>query len=295
MKRDPASWDAVLPGLMLAAVISQAVHAQEGSGSRDDVRKATVGMRGFVKQVVLTGSELVPAPSSFKTPLVVRVLKTWPHGDHLRYDIEWQGLEEGSYNLVDYLVRKDGSSTEGLPAIEVEVEGLLPITELEPSDAEPKAAERVGGYSKLQVIGAIVWGVGLLAILFVGRKRKPRAAPPPPAKATLADRMRPLVEKIASGGGEESHKAELERLLLQFWRVRLDLGDRKAVEAIVAIKENEEAGALMRTVEQWLHAPRPPQDIDVNKLLEPYRSVSAADFEVRSSAEQSPAADGGRA
>ena len=44
-----------------------------------DQRKATVGMRAYIEQVVLEGSELVPAPADTSTQVVVRVVKTWPH------------------------------------------------------------------------------------------------------------------------------------------------------------------------------------------------------------------------
>lgn len=250
------------------------------SAQARDQREATVGMRAYVEQIVLEGSELVPAPSSFESPIRLRVLKTWPHGEHLRYDLEWMGLEPGTFDLVEYLERKDGSGKDGLEPVRVTVKALLPFGEFEPGETQPKRAAEVGGYTTTQIVLGVFWGIGLLAILFVGRKRLPRSAPPAP-KPTLADRLRPLVEKVASGDADEAHKAELERLLVAFWRSRLDLGDKKAVDAIVAIKKHDEAGALLRQVEAWLHAPEPPGDIDVQKLLEPYRAVSAEDFQRR--------------
>lgn len=239
-----------------------------------DQREATIGMRAYIDQVVLEGSELVPAPTTNKSPFVVRILKTWPHGEHLRYDFEWVGFEEETYNLVQFLARKDGSSTDGLPKVEVEVNGLLPVEANEPSDLMPAEAPRLHGYSKLQIVVGVLWGVGLLAILFVGRKWKRKAAPPPP-KPTLADRMRPLVEHVASGNADETQKAELERMLIAFWRVKLELGDVRAVDAIMTIRKHEEAGVLLRQVEAWLHAPEPPKAMDVEALLEPYRKVTA--------------------
>jgi hypothetical protein len=259
---------AVLTALLLAA----AAAAQ----SRDQ-REATVGMRAFVEQVVLPGSELVPAPSSTKAPIVVRVVETWPHGEHLRYDLEWVGFEPGSYDLTTFLVRKDGSSTDGLPAIEVAVTSTLAADVFEPSEIDPEASRPLGGYSALQIVVAVLWGIGLLLILFVGRKRRARAAPPAP-KPTLADRLRPLVEEVASGRADDARKAELERLLLAFWRSRLDLGDEKAAHAVVAIRKHPEAGKLLRQVEAWLHMPEPPPSFDVGELLAPYRSVTAESF-----------------
>ena len=108
------------------------------------------------------------------------------------------------------------------------------------------------------------------------------AAPPP--KPTLADRMRPLVEQVASGAADTAQKAELERLLVAFWRSRLDLGSERAVDAIMTIRNHEEAGALLRQVEAWLHAPTPPATFDVADLLSPYRAVTADSLEVNSAA-----------
>ena len=242
-----------------------------------DQREASVGMRAYVEQLVLEGSELVPAPSTPKSPVVVRVVKTWPHGEHLRYDLEWVGFEEGSFDLVKFLVRKDSSEVGSLPEVKVDVLSVLPEGDFEPSDLKLGKTARLDGYSTLQVVAGVFWLLGLLAILFVGSKRAQKAAPPAP-KPTLADRLRPLVEEVASGKADTAKKAELERLLVAFWRARLDLGSSRALDAIVAIRNHPEAGALLRQVEAWLHAPEPPKTFDVAALLQPYRSVTADNF-----------------
>jgi len=242
-----------------------------------DQREATVGMRAYVEQVVLEGTELVPAPSSTKEPIVVRVVKTWPHGSHLRYDLEWVGFEQGRHDLSKFLVRKDGSELGVLPPITVNVLSVLPGDAFEPSDIDPAAADRLNGYSALKVVAIVLWCGGLLSILVIGRKRKAKALPPPP-KPTLADRLRPLIEEVASGKADTARKAELERLLVAFWRARLNLGSGRAVDAIVTIRNHDEAGALLRQVEAWLHAPEPPETFDVAGLLAPYRSVTADSF-----------------
>ncbi|MBL8753426.1 MAG: hypothetical protein JNK15_09010 [Planctomycetes bacterium] len=261
------SWIVVFSWFAVAMLPAQA---------RND-RAATVGMRGVIEQVVLPGSELEPAPSTAKTPVVLRVLQTWPHGEHLRYDLEWSGLEPGQHDLAKYLVRKDGSPLGELPPLVVDVTSVLAKGAAEPSEPDPVACERLGGYSMLQWTVGTAWVLGLLAILFVGRdfrRRRTEAKVEP----TLADRLRPLVERIAAGGGDDAAKAELERLLVAFWRARLGLHGHKAGDAIVAIKEHAEAGALLRQLEAWLHMPKPPAAVDVQALLDPYRAVTAASF-----------------
>jgi len=263
---------------VVGGVLAALVVVTPASAQARDQRQAVVGMRSYVEQVVLPGTELVPAPSTLKAPLVLRVLKTWPHGEHLRYDFEWVGLEPGRYDLTKFLVRKDGSPTTGLPEVVVEAASTLAVGVHEPSDLTPQAPQRLDGYSTMQIAAGVAWGVGLLAILFVGRTWRRRSAPPPPAP-TLADRLRPLVEAVARGGADTGAKAELERLLVAFWRARLGLRDSKAADAIVAIKQHAEAGVLLRQVEAWLHMPTPPAQTDWQALLAPYRSVTAASFE----------------
>ena len=110
------------------AALATALCVTAASAQTRDQREATVGMRAHVDQVVLEGSELVVAPTTTKAPVLVRILATWPHGEHLRYDLEWVGFEQGTFDLTDYLVRKDGSSAEGLTPVEVEVfRGVLSV------------------------------------------------------------------------------------------------------------------------------------------------------------------------
>lgn len=242
-----------------------------------DERKAAVGMRSAIEQLVLPGSELTTAPTTLKAPVALRIVKVWPHGTTFRYDLEWTGLEAGTYDLAKFLVRKDGSPSSDVPAIAVEVTSALPAGMVEPSELQPTPAGSLGGYRTLQIVAAIVWGIGLLAILFVGRRfRRPKVQIV--AVPTLADRLRPLVEAVATGKSDTAAQAELERLLVAFWRARLGLGEAKAVDAIMTIRRHDEAGGLLRQLEAWLHMPEPPRDVDWAKLLQPYRSVTADSF-----------------
>lgn len=255
-----------LAGLCIgAAAIAQA---------RDE-RTAAVGMRARIGQIVLPGTELKAAPSTFASPLVVHVVAVWPHGSLRRYDLEWVGYEPGRYDLAKFLVRQDGSSTDDLPPIPVEVTGSLPARGLvEPAELPPQAPDRLDGYRALQFVAGVVWVVGLLAILLVGRqfrRRRELVADAP----TLADRLRPLVQKVIDGNADTAAKAELERLLVAFWRQRLGLRDAPAATAIAAIKDHPEAGALLRRIEAWLHMPESPATLDLNAELAPYREVAA--------------------
>lgn len=259
-------------GAFVALVLAAAPAAQS-----HDERTATVGMRARIDELALPGSELVVAPTDHKAPIVVRIVAVRPHGGMFRYDLEWYGLVAGKHDLARFLARKDGGPTADLPPIAVAVASVLPKGELDPSAPPPTAPPRLRGYTALMIGLGVVWGAVLLLILFVGRRwRRARAIALP--QPTLADRMRPLVETVAAGTADDAAKAELERLLVAFWRARLDLREVKAAAAIATIRAHPEAGALLRQVEAWLHQPVPPASFDVAALLLPYRSVSAADF-----------------
>lgn len=257
-----------LPGAILLLTVVLAAQAR-------NERESTVGMRARIDELVLPGTELAVGPTTHESPVVVRITAVRAHGEDFRYDLEWTGLEAGTHDLKDYLIRKDGSGVDDLPAIEVTVGATLDPEETEPSDPEPVRPPDVSGYSTQFVVATVIWIVGLLAILFVGRKRR-QPATAPDAPPTLADRLRPFVEAAATGKASDAEKAELERLLVAFWRERLGLQELKADRAIVAIRSHEEAGELLRQLEAWLHMPHPPQEIDLPALLEPYRHVPAS-------------------
>src|SRR5687768_1974296 len=93
----------------------------------DDQRHSTVGMPARIDQLVLPGSELEVKPlDDRKLPVVLRIAAVFPHGSAYRYDLVYYGLDPGTFDLKDYLRRKDGSSTVDLPTLKVEIQTLLP-------------------------------------------------------------------------------------------------------------------------------------------------------------------------
>ncbi len=241
-----------------------------------EARTTTVGVSKRIEQLVIPGSELVVKPrNDDRIPIVMRITASFRHGTDYRYDIVYYGLEPGKFDLTDYLKRKDGSSTGNLPAIRVEIKPVLPPGQIQPNRLESKPAPFLGGYRILLLVVAIVWVVGLIALLFVGRRRKPAADGADRPQLTLADRLRPAVEDAIAGKLTQSRQAELERLLLAFWRKRLNLEEMKAAEAISALRDHEEAGGLLRQLELWLHRRDHNDSVDVAALLKPYQDIPA--------------------
>lgn len=256
-------------------------HAQEMAhqvGEDSSAQQTTVGMPGKLDDLILPGSPLEVIPAERNAAMVVRILQTIGHGENQnRYEIEYYCLEPGDYNLADYLQRIDGSTSDDLPAIPVSIKSQLPSGQVKPHELIARKTPRVGGYKNLLMVGGVVWVLGLLWLLFGGRKKLTEEEVAE-KQASLADRLRPLVESAMNGDLDDARQAELERMLLTYWRGKLGLNEASAAEAITELRNHETAGELLRHLESWLHMPADRrQQVDVGKLLEPYRNLSATD------------------
>ena len=229
-----------------------------------------VGQALEIRDVYLPGGEVKPTPRrDRKPPLVVRILETKPAKDGLRYDFEIQGLEAGSYNLADFLEAPAGST---LPAIPLEITSPLPPGLPLPHEIPPGALPQLGGYrTKMIVVGAI-WLAGLVLIL-LWRKKKPAAADRgTDAPATLAERLRPLVDAAAKGQLGTDDRAKLERLVIGHWRDRRpEIAALPPAEAMSKLRQDPEAAPLVLALERWLHARSGETSAaEIEQLLAPY-------------------------
>ncbi len=260
-----------------AAVPGLAVLGLAAALAAAGAREASVGLPAVIEGLVLEGSEVEVARAEAASPIVLRIVGAWPHGSAFRYDLEYTGLEPGEFDLARFLRRADGSDAQGLPPIPVTIRSGLPEGDARPHPPRPGGTLSFGGYRALLAAGAFVWAAGLAAIVVLGRKRRraeEREAGRP--RMTLADRLEPLVERAIAGALTRTERAEVELLLVEFWRKRLGLGDVRAEETWARLREHAEAGPLVRGLEAWLHRPEPPGSVDVARLLEPYRDVRAA-------------------
>jgi hypothetical protein len=97
---------------------------------------------------------------------------------------------------------------------------------------------------------------------------------------SLADRLKPLVNAAVAGTLSKGQHAELERLLIGYWRKRLALEQASPAEAMTVMRNHPEAGPLIRNLEEWLHRPAARADaVDVAALLRPYQDLVAAEGE----------------
>jgi len=235
---------------------------------------SSVGVSAQLAQMVIAGSELEAKPiDDRQAPLVVRVVATYPHGTDFRYDFEYYGLEPGRYDLRDFLQRKDHSPLTSAQPLPVEIITRLPAGQLLPSDLATKKLPYVGGYRDALFAGAILW---LLVLFWLvgGRRRLAMAANGKVRPPSPAERLRPLVVEAVAGRLTPEGQAELERVLLSYWRQRLGLEQADPVLALATVRAHPEAGALLRLIEDWLHRPGGAAEVDVAAILAPYQHVS---------------------
>jgi hypothetical protein len=233
-------------------------------------------MSGRIEGLVLPGSELEAVPNEDRrTPIVLRVAAVYPHGSMFRYDIEYHGLEPGAFDLKTYLRRKDGGSTADLPAIPVRVTPMLPPGQIQPNALEIQHAAGFWSYRTAQISAGIVWGLGLIAIIYFGfvRRKKLDGETAEAKPLSLADRLRPLVDGAIAGKLSQSQLASLERTLFAFWRRRLHLEQTDPPVAMEMLRTHAEAGPLLEQLEIWLHRPDPTAKVDPTALLKPYQHL----------------------
>ena len=252
----------------------------------DNETTTSVGVSMTWEGLVLPGPELEPKPiDDRKTAVVIRIVAVYPHGTDFRYDLAWYGLDPGTYNLCDFLQRKDGKPTSALPPALVEVKPIRPPGQVEPNKLTLDRPPQLGGYRTwLWVLGSL-WILGLFALLatfFFPRTKKLDAVGP--MRETLADRLKPLVEGAIAGTLSTPEIAKLERALVNAWRKRLKLERTEAGEAFSLLRGNSEAGPLLAQLEGWLHRPGEREPVDVSRLLEPYRNMPAESLDLEAEA-----------
>jgi hypothetical protein len=225
----------------------------------------------------LPGTRLEAKSVDEKSPIALRIASTTETPAGILYDLRYQGFVPGKHDLKNYLVRADGSTMTNVRPIPVEVIPVLPPDHKGQLVAEPiKPLPFLGGYAILMAIAAGVWVLLLIPILMIGKRKKIQTTAAATRPLTLADRLRPLVEEAAAGKLPADRQAELERLLLWHWRTKLNLANTDAAQAIISLRQHNQAGALLRALESWLHhPPGSAHNIDVAAVLAPYRDIPA--------------------
>ena len=228
--------------------------------------------------VLLPKADYRPRPLDDRTELILRLEKIVPatNGQYA-YDFYYLGLEPGLYRLADFLIRPDGTRPDELREQLIQVRARLPDDhDGRLNTHRPSLFPFIGGYRLLLTGLGLLWIGGLATFIYVSRSKPGLVAPAaliqPPS---LAERMRPLVEAAAAGQLDVDGQAQLERLLMGYWREKLAPEELRMAEALARLKTHREAGALLRALERWLHRPGGVAAEEIAALLQPYRRAPA--------------------
>jgi hypothetical protein len=262
---------AVQPNLQLIVLLCSLVTAAAA-----EPPSRTIGIEGRTS-VVLPGKNYRPRPLDDRTELILRLEShsALTNGQH-RYEFSYIGLEPGVYNLADYLMRPDGSRPDELGTVPIQVRSTLPENHDGQLNAYlPRPFPWIGGYRLFLVLLGVVWAGGIagFAVAF-RRKRVVVVAPPLPVPPSFAERLRPLVEAAAAGKLSADGQAHLERLMMGYWREKLQLPELPMAEALLRLKAHAQAGELLRALERWLHRQGSVPFSEVAAVLEPYRNAA---------------------
>lgn len=234
--------------------------------------ETTVGLEGHV-DVVLPRPDYEVKPVDDRSELILRIEAVTPAGTNgYRYDLHYIGFEPQQFDAAAYLQRADGTPATELSNLAVHVGSVLPANH-DGTLADPVASvfPWTGGYRALLWSFGALWLVGLGWFAWKSRRVKPVPPPTPVRPPTLAELMRPLVEAAAAGQLSPAGQAQLERMLMGFWREKLGLeADLPMVAALARLKQHAEAGPLVLALERWLHSRQGATQADIAKLLEPY-------------------------
>jgi hypothetical protein len=275
-----------MPGLRLLAALERAVRNNSlgltlivlltVSARAGDVRNATlVGIEGAVT-FEHRDADLAVRRFDERSPMSVRIVDRQPSGELTRYELRYIGTRPGPHDLREYLIDREGNEPQ-MASLFVNVAAVLSENHdgsLE--QAESPAREVTLPYMALLRAGLAVW-IAVTAVLIVKRllPRSEAVGKIAPEPLSLADQLRPLLERALAGSATPAERARLEVLLLADWRRRFGLVNLAPAEAIRSLREDAAAGTLLAVLETWLHAPPGKNGVDVAALLQPYRASPA--------------------
>ncbi|MAW61774.1 MAG: hypothetical protein CMJ94_13210 [Planctomycetes bacterium] len=267
--------------LMVILILAGAAAAQEEVQTR-----TTIGIEGRV-YLEHEGRPLQAVEAREDALLLLRIGEVEDLGDNRqRVELLFLARRAGDFDLRDALqFGPEQPVGDALEPILVRVDSLLPEDHQGDLEAIPDLeGPGAGGFDTIFRVVLVLWLIPALAWALWKWRTRPRPEPVVVEHVpTLAERLQPLIDAARQGELDLAGQAQLERLLLSYWRERLGLEGQPQAAAVRTMRAHEEAGELLRTVEAWLHRPdserASPEEVDA--LLKRYRSVAAPPTEDR--------------
>jgi hypothetical protein len=251
--------------------------------------EAPLGTEGVVFVRYRTNA-LTARPVEENTPLWVRVVGSTPDGANSLYEVRYQGLHAGQFDLRDYLVSADGKASDVLAPLNVNIRSTLPLDH-NGALAELGLPARSKAWPYRNIIaGLLITWAAITVVLGIRRllsRTKQRTAVPALAESP-DDPLPRLAELALANKLSPAGKARLEMLLIEYWRDRLDsdgiektparlhTGDIEQAnvsemsQLLERLRSHEEAGPLLIALESWLHERPNSQQAKSADFLQPY-------------------------
>lgn len=245
-------------------------------GARQQV--PTVGMEASV-WVTVPGPTLEVVALPEDAPLRVAIATAEAADGATRYQLRYTGLVAEDFDLARYLRRIDGSTHTPIPPIRIVVAPLLRPGELLDVVLPAQPRERRPVADRTWLYAALVGWVSLLVIVLWWRRRQRSIAPAPHRATEAFAELRSLAALAAEGRVTEEGRARLERLLIGYWRARLDLGDSPPADALRRLLRHEDSGPVLRAVRDWAHHPDRPTPAELASLLREYAREDGAEHD----------------
>lgn len=275
---------ACLTGILAAAAV-RFLSSTPAAPPKSPLLLPAVGIETST-DVVLDRPDYRPAKTEPQSPLTLRIesVESQENGE-FKYRLLYTGLEPGVFNLTDFLLNPLGGRLKQPLAI-VTVHSNIPTrAQFSIVHDQIRYQPKFFPYTILMVVAGLVW-VGAGVRLFRPQKPVPQPVPPPqaeqentetePQRETLASLLRPLVEKAADKSITSREKAQIEQILFLYWGKHLELDHLDSAEQMRRIRDHTQAGALLRTVDQWLYQPASVIPVEeINTSLAKYESIPA--------------------
>lgn len=224
---------------------------------------------------------------SMDAAVLVRLERRANDQQESHYTLRFFGTVAGDYDLSRMVVERDGSvlsAGDSFPPMMVRI-----VSELPPGrgtnlyEIDDPILRAPSGYRAALVLFALLW-VAAPMVWAVQRLRSRRPEPevaisPTP---TLADQMRPLVQRASQGELTIAEQSRLELMVYAFWQRRLELPE-SLIDALPIMRRHDKAGGLLRSLEAWIHNDAGSSvDADpdtIRAMLEPYQTCSIAEVD----------------
>ena len=248
--------------LAVAGLVSGIVWYRSGPAESRSDHDVPLGVEEAVV-IRYPGPRLVARPYRRGASINLRITGETEVDEVRVYDVRYVVNLPGEFALTDYLTSADGRPLDDLPTFTVR--GLTSLTK----DLETRLQEieDVGihiwhwYYETLAGLG-VFWVLWLMALIFLGRSRRPTACKAACPEPSVAEQIARCLEAISAGDHSVELRSQLEVLLLRCWRERLGLQTVRMAEACRRMQQSDALGDTYQRLITWLHQPSAPLTVD---------------------------------